>query len=347
MNGLTFAPDLVEESVLLAEQSMMGRDDARAFRRERDRIYTLTDDREREDCFRSLHLRYFSGLGLGAAVADVLGERSEVTSRVNACRIVRAIGARDESADLVDALIAGRSHGIPTVIIRLCPSTLVGPQERLRALLHHELTHVADMLNPSFGYQRDLPPSDDGPSADNILRDRYRVLWDTTIDGRLTRAGRAGDEARASRWLEFAATFGMLNEECQTAFERWFDELHATHDEILAFALSPSASGATNVRDSSRCPLCRFPVAALDPRGTTLADETVEMIRSEQPAWSPDQGLCSQCLDLYEARHHEERHAAQCEPPQSVAGADAEAVAARERPVSGGDRGLRPAPRGM
>lgn len=311
MNRLTFAPDLVEESVLLAEQSMMRRDDALAFRRERDRIYVLTEDREREDSFRSLHLRYFSGLGLGGAVADVLGERSEVTSRVNACRIVRAIDARDESADLVDALIAGRSHGIPTVLIRLRPSTLVGPQDRLRALLHHELMHVADMLNPAFGYQRDLPPSDDGPSSDNILRDRYRVLWDTTIDGRLTRAGRAPDEARTSRWREFAATFGMLNGECQTSFERWFDGQHATHEEILAFALSPSASGRTDVRDSSRCPLCKFPVATLDPRVTTLADDIVEMIRSEQPAWSRDLGICPQCLDLYEARHHEERHTAQ------------------------------------
>lgn len=311
MNRLTFAPDLVEESVLLAEQSMMRRDDAQAFRRERDRIYVLTDDREREDSFRSLHLRYFSGLGLGGAVADVLGERSEVTSRVSACRIVRAIGASDESADLVDALIAGRSPGIPTVLIRLRPSTLVGPQDRLRAFLHHELMHVADMLNPTFGYQRDLPPSDDGPSADNILRDRYRVLWDTTIDGRLTRAGRAPHEMRTSRWREFAATFRMLNGECQTAFERWFDEQHATHDEILAFALSPSAAGCTDVRDSGRCPLCRFPVAALDPRVTTLAEDMVAMIRSEQPAWSRDLGICSQCLDLYEARHHEERHAAQ------------------------------------
>jgi len=304
MNRLTFAPDLVEESVLLAEQAVMERDDARAFRRERDGLYLLSDDREREDAFRSLHLRYFSGLGLGAAVADVLGERSDVTSRVNACRIARAIGARGESADLVDALIAGRSHGVPTVLVRLCPATLVGPQDRLKAFLHHELTHVADMLNPAFGYERELPPSDEGPSADNILRDRYRVVWDTTIDGRLVRAGRVPPGAGESRWREFAVAFSMLNGECRTAFDRWFNEEHATHEGIVAFAVSPGGAS----RLANRCPLCRFPVAGLDPRVDTLPDIIVRIIRSEQPSWNRDLGICSQCLDLYEARH-EERHA--------------------------------------
>lgn len=307
MNRLTFAPDLVEEAVLAAEQALMRREDVQTFRRERDRIYVLPDESEREAAFRSLHLRYFSGLGLGAVVADVLGERSELTSRLDACRIMRALGARDESADLVDALIAGQ-HGVPTLIIRLRPATLVEPQDRLRAFLHHELTHVADMLNPAFGYERDLPPSDDGPSADNILRDRYRVVWDTTIDGRLLRAGRMPEAIRQVRWREFSETFGMLNGSCRSAFDRWFDSERTTHGEILAFAASPAALGA-GLRDSTRCPLCRFPVAALDARVSTLDDHIVAMIQSEQPAWTRDQGICSQCFDLYEARH-EERHSA-------------------------------------
>jgi len=303
MNRLTFAPDLVEEAVLLAEHALMRREDVQVFRRERDRIYLLLDDREREEAFRSLHLRYFSGLGLGAVVADVLGGRSELTSHVNACRVVRALDAREESADLVDALIAGRSHGVPTLFIRLRPATLVGPQDRLKAFLHHELTHVADMLNPTFGYERELPPSDEGPSADNILRDRYRVVWDTTIDGRLVRAGRVPASAGEAQWRDFAATFSMLNGECRTAFERWFNEENATHEGIVAFAVSPAGASTP----SNRCPLCRFPVAVLDPRVDTMADVVVRIIQSEQPKWNRDQGICSQCLDLYEARH-EERH---------------------------------------
>jgi hypothetical protein len=177
----------------------------------------------------------------------------------------------------------------------------------LNALLHHELTHVADMLDPMFGYRRELPPSTDGPSADNILRDRYRVLWDTTIDGRMARAGRAGAMGRELRWREFATTFGMLEDACGAAFERWFAEDHPTHEQMLAFATSPG--GDTQARMSGRCPVCRFPVFALDARADAMPQAVADAIRAEQPHWRLSDGLCSQCFDLYEARH-EERYAA-------------------------------------
>jgi hypothetical protein len=218
--------------------------------------------------------------------------------------VVRACGGRDEGADLADILVGDRE--VLTLVLRLCPETLLGAAARLNALLHHELTHVADMLEPMFGYRRELPPSTDGPSADNILRDRYRVLWDTTIDGRMTRAGRAAATARESRWREFATTFGMLEGECRATFDRWFAEDRPTHEQILAFATLPG--GDAQARMSGRCPVCRFPVFALDSRGDTMTEAVADLIRAEQPHWRRGEGLCSQCFDLYEARY-EERYA--------------------------------------
>jgi len=63
--------------------------------------------------------------------------------------------------------------------------------------------HLADMLDPAFGYERNLSAAADGPSAENIVRDHYRVLWDVTIDGRLARHGVASSGARVARWREF------------------------------------------------------------------------------------------------------------------------------------------------
>ena len=71
----------------------------------------------------------------------------------------------------------------------------------------------------------------------------------------------------------------------------------------VAFAQAPNGVGSTNPADSGRCPLCHFPVAALDPRPGRLSAAAQAIIRDEYPAWRPDQGLCAQCLDLYEARH--------------------------------------------
>ncbi len=299
MIRLTYAPDLLEETVLLAERTAPP-EEARAFRRERDRIYELPDSEVREARFRSLHVWWFARLGLHHTVEQVVGERADIIDRVGEGRVLRALTRREEGADLIDPVIPGDVDPKPMLVLRLRPATLLEP-DALRALLLHELTHVADMIDPAFGYERTLPASEEGPSADNILRDRYRVLWDVTIDGRLARAGLANRCVREARLQEFAATFAMLGERCPHAFDEWFDCTRPTHESLVAFALAPD--GSTNTRKSGRCPLCRFPVAALDPRPGRLSAATQAAIRINHPAWRIEQGLCSQCLDLYEARY--------------------------------------------
>jgi hypothetical protein len=53
--------------------------------------------------------------------------------------------------------------------------------------------------------------------------------------------------------------------------------------------------------DSGRCPLCRFPVGALDASPERLSPAALDAIRADFPAWTIERGLCTQCLDLYEA----------------------------------------------
>ena len=92
------------------------------------------------------------------------------------------------------------------------------------------------------------------------------MLWDVTIDGRLARRGLADPRAREARRQEFAATFAMLGDEGPRLFDDWFDRMEPTHRALLAFAQAPNGAGSTNAADSGRCPLCHFPVAALDAR---------------------------------------------------------------------------------
>lgn len=304
MIGIMYASDLVEEAVLLAERTAPAVE-VRAFRCQRDRIYAVTDEEAREARFQSLHLQWFARLELNRVIEHVVSERTDVIQRVSHGRVRRALTRKDEGADLVDEMTpGGAGSGIPTLVLRLRPTTLLEP-DFLAPLLHHELTHVADMLDPAFGYERALPASEDGPSADNILRERYRVVWDTTIDGRLARAGLGSGSARAARWQEFAAAFAMLGDRRGSAFERWFNETQPRHTEILAFATAPSRSGHGS--DPGRCPLCRFPVASLDPRVELLSEPMVTAIRANHPQWRIEQGLCPQCLDLYEARYADRR----------------------------------------
>lgn len=305
MINLSYAPELIEEAVLLAEPTGTA-EDRRTFRRERDRLYEIADIDQREARFRSLHRQWFMRRGLHLVVERIVAERAaDVAARVTDGRVLRALTRREEGADLIDRVRPGSADLKPLLVLRLRPATLLA-SESLSALLHHELMHVGDMLDPSFGYERALPASDDGPSADNIVRDRYRVLWDVTIDGRLARTGLASDAVRAARRREFAATFSMLGSRCQDVFDEWFDRIQPTHALMSALAQAPTGSAGTKSTDARRCPLCRFPVASLDLHPERLSTNGLAAIEADHPAWHIDQGLCPQCLDLYEARHEDD-----------------------------------------
>jgi len=300
MIPLSIAPDLMEEAVLLAErQATPGV--ARAFRRERDRIYDVVEPEVREAQFQRLALEWFDRFGLRPRMEAALTEWPALEGHVAAGRLVGAIGPAAEGADLVDGAAAHeRTESRPLLVLRLMPQSLLD-DATLWALLRHELMHITDILDAAFGYDRTLPSSHEGPSADNMLRDRYRVVWDVTIDGRLARAGRGQLRTRDTRWREFRMAYAMLADACPGAFEQWWNQSHPTHAELVAFAMAPP--GAPAGRGAGRCPFCRFPVASLDARVSTLAEPVVRALVAEHPSWRPEQGICTQCFDLYEARY--------------------------------------------
>ena len=91
----------------------------------------------------------------------------------------------------------------------------------------------------SVGYAKELPVRSEDPAYANLLRERYRVVWDTTVDGRLSRSGRVGARVRAARGAEFARTFPMIGDGTDAAFATWFDQPRPSHAAIVAFIESP------------------------------------------------------------------------------------------------------------
>lgn len=236
MIALVYASEIIEETILLAESSLPAAE-RRAFRRERDRLYEVRDDDDREMRFRWLHQHWFLRLGLGRDIERVIADRLHFAHRLREGRIVAAISRREEGADLVDRMDPDTGNPEPLLVVRLRPQTLLDPPA-LRVLLQHELMHVADMLDPAFGYERTLPPSGDGPAADTIVRDRYRVLWDITIDGRLAHAGHAVP-GRTRHQAEFATMFPKVGRD---VFDHWFDLAQPTHAALAAYAGAPDTN---------------------------------------------------------------------------------------------------------
>ncbi len=295
---------LVEEAVLLR---MCGHPEEARFRRGRDRIYEVADGEDREKQFSEYHAAWFRRLHLGQPLAAAFAEQPSLVLQSRRCCVAPAISPRDEGADLHETLCLQpeKTSGDRVVLIRLTPTRLLDPAS-LRPWLRHELTHIADMLDPRFGYEPRLPKSELGPAVDNLVRERYRVLWDTWIDGRLWRRGWAPEGVREKRWEEFATTFSSREPATEERFQQLFDSDSQTHAELVAFARNPAtAIGRTRAGGPGGmvCPLCRFPSFHLLGSSVSLPPEAREEIAVDFPQWQPEQGICLQCADLYRARN--------------------------------------------
>ncbi len=209
------------------------------FRRELNRLYEIQDMEERDSQFRSLHSSWFARLKLGRPVEIALDERPIIARSTRCCLVAIAPRQRDECAELF--VKEPDSHSISGHSVGLClrPTTFLDPAYLL-SLLRHEFLHIADMLDPSFEYEPTSPVGDDSMHP-ALIQERYRVLWDTTIDGRLVQEEMIAPSSRARRLKDFTQSFPMLGTRTVAVFARFFDGEGHTHPQLLAYALTPEA----------------------------------------------------------------------------------------------------------
>ncbi len=297
-----YEPRFIEEAVFLA---LREGPDARLFYRQRNALYEVSDPDEREQAFQSLHQAWFPHLGLADQIEKAINEQPLLASAVGLCLVICAPARREEGADLLVSPEEGLSpKERRTLRILLRPESLHDPLALL-TFLRHELLHITDMLDPHFGYEPVLPVAEAGPPHDRLVRDRYRVLWDATIDGRMVRCGWAPESIRIQRLNDFGHTFPMFEEKTAQVFGRFFDQELHKHAELVAFAQDPRAAvGASREtpHPGGRCPLCAFPTYSFKPEPESLPAEVVAHITRDFPQWHPANGLCLQCADLYTAR---------------------------------------------
>jgi hypothetical protein len=287
-------PRLVEEAVRAALRAERGHGYdpdtlLGAFERAREALYAIEPPEAREAAFDRLHQEWFRRLGLDAPLRLALAEQEAALAPVSRCVALPVAGDRDLTVELFVAAGGGRS-----IAIALRPETLAD-RDRLLALLRRELLHVADMLDPDFGYEPRLPPQPAGPAQDRLLQERYRVLWDCSVDGRLAATGRLDPAARAARLAEFRRHFAWLGEEeAGRRFAQAFDGPRPQHVDLVALAAAARAAG--------RCALCAFPTVAFEPDPAGLPADALRAIAADCPGWTPERGICLQCADLYRSR---------------------------------------------
>ena len=290
---LEFDPRLAEEAVRLTLRDSPLR---AAFDREREGAYREQGAERRESAFLEIHARWFERLDLGAPAQTAIREAGAGLSKVSRWLFVRTMAERQSGADLYVA-----EGGRRCVVVKILPSTLAH-RERAFAFLRCELLHIADMLDAGFEYEPRLPRSPLGPPGDRRVQDRYAALWRASVEGRLVQAGKLPGERREGCLARFQRVFGCLGEDAGSCFERIWSGARPLHSVLVALATDPvEAFGVRRAgsREMRRCPLCGFPTGDPDPGAARLPCRARQEIRRDFPSWSPRQGLCRQCADLY------------------------------------------------
>lgn len=295
---LIFEPDFVENAVFLAirqyeEDSPV--DLVAEWHAERNRIYTIKDGQIRDKAFNRLEAQWFTRLGLRSRFEAVLQSFPILRDYSLMIRIRRALAGKDEGSELY---VQGDRK---TNLVKLQTMRLF-EEDLLERFLRHEWLRVSDMLDPIFQYSPHTALSGSSELEDNLIRDRYRILWDLYLGIRLLKRGfdiliplarqKKFIDRAFSTWTA-AARQKMFEEILHQKYRTQLDFLNLAHNDKLTLPLG---------RGGLLCPLCHFtsfdPLPISRERDRAIIDE----IQTDYPDWELDMGLCRNCFDLYRSR---------------------------------------------
>lgn len=296
---LLFDDELIESVVfLLAAGQRRGIPSLqiRRFHHERERCYSIADPAQRDEAFSKTHRTWFREWGMEKSLSRFIAEFPFLETSLQALAFRKARNLAEESADLY-VRPDGERSGI--VAVRAERFELDGA---LAHFLRHELMHLSDMVSPSFGYSREVGAPGQTVSQQRLVRARYRLLWDVTIDGRLTRLGRGSADSLEQCHREFERAYCFLGEQKMAGeFETLWHGDSPSHEKLMALARDPRGLKLDDaISPGAACPLCGFATFEWAEE-TNLSSETISAVRREFPHWRPGQGVCCRCVEMYEA----------------------------------------------
>ncbi len=279
------------------------------YHEKRDAIYELEQEK-RPKRFKELDNDFFSRLGYDVYVREIFDEYPDIEEVIEEVHVRRATTRQNEGSNVVDE---GKK-----VIIRLYPELFIEGTE-MRRVLRHELMHVSDMMNKDFDYDvnEEFSPS---PMEERIMRDRYRLFWDISVDGRLVNKGLETTATREERKREFDSFFSKIPEESRELIfsKMWDAEEPLTHGRMVelskdinkVLALAAGSRSAEELLEEKKklgplpgttCTLCGFP--SFDWVEEVAEDEDiVKILKEDFPDWEPQDGVCSRCAEYYKIK---------------------------------------------
>jgi hypothetical protein len=315
---LRYDDDFIETAVFLCasgrRQGVSPLQIAR-FHHEREKLYPILDPDERNAAFFKLHLEWFREWQLEKPLTRLLDEFTSLRSSLDVLAFRKARGRNEEGAELYVQSRAGVPPAGPpaagaagppapdrrNAVVALRVERLARA-EHLIPFLRHEFMHLHDMLDPAFGYSPELHLSGQNLAQQRLTRERYRLLWDITIDGRLINTGRETVGRREAHGAAFDRAFGFWPAaKREEAFADLWNGQNPRHEDLLSIAADPrEVKSSHQPLPGALCPLCGFPTFQWADR-SRVEGRIGEAIRREFAPWSPEQGACERCAEVFEA----------------------------------------------
>ena len=267
----------------------------RRFHAAREKCYAVADPDERNAAFFRVHLDWFREWGLEQSLTGLLVEYPLLPGALNVLAFRQARTKNEEGAELY--VSAG---GVRNSMVALRMDRLERDAPLLR-FLRHEFMHLHDMVDPAFAYSPQVHLPTHNQTQQRITRERYRLLWDITIDGRLTHARRETMSNQEQHQANFDRAFSFWPEEkrCQVFASHWNGSA-PRHEHILALAADPrDLSHAQEPLPGGSCPLCHFPTFEWADV-SALPEPILASLSAQFPRWTIDQGSCKRCIEIYE-----------------------------------------------
>lgn len=313
---LRFEPRLVEEVVFRAiHTGRVNRRLAARIQRRRDQAYDLLPGEDRDAAFSAVALEAFRGLELDRVFRETLDE-FPLLSAIAEIRVRAARSRAEEHAELFVRNDETANKHIRRAVVYVLVRRFLEPAATWH-FLRREFLHLSDMLDERFAYRPDSIPRDRSPAWQNLFRDRYRLLWELSVVGRLERCGRVPAGSLDNMRPTFDQVFGALETYRRGEIFRQIGSDDApTHTRLVELAgcgsteagseAHRSKTGATDPsRGSGICPVCRFPTFDWVETPQSIASEVLAIIRGSVPTWQPENGVCRRCHELCEFRAHD------------------------------------------
>jgi len=298
-----FSFALVEKAVQLELERQPALE--QLYHKRADFIYEEYDVSDRQQEFEKLDWSFFCRSGVPERLGVLVKKFPIIGTLSESIVVCIAAHESEQTADLF--FKDGDKH----VLISIRPEMFVN-WDLGRKYLLHELMYVADMLDPSFAYEkRSLGTC---ASDEEIVRGRFALLWRINIGGRLEQQGELPLVPLDSYEDEFNRLFRRIpGDQRKGILNQLWSASALTYRHFVGFARDLSyltnwagvpaemtSDHGSLLTQRSFCPICHcrmYRAAPLDEGSNSII---VDRIQREFSNWSPDQGICDRCLEYCE-----------------------------------------------